>query len=344
MFYNLLEDGNKSYYVKYYAHGKQYKKKIGKHSEGIREGFCFKKRSDYINEARLGMVSHSKKYFDQVTKEYHNTKMTNATYKEMKSRYEHIIKPFFNTILLSKITQNDIYSFQQHLLETVVNKEGKCMSDATVNYYVTQVSSILRYAVSKGYLNGNVARNVKALKEDNTRDRYLEKNELDVLVDAVMHDEDLLLFVEMSMSTGGRMSAVMSVCKKDINLKNKSVSIRDEKGKEYYTAFLNERVMGLIRLGESKPNDRIYTSNVRRMQRQMKKVLDVLFNEGLDVSDSKNRVVIHTLRHTFASHLAINGTPIFTIQKLLNHKDIKQTMRYAKLSPDSGREDVNSIW
>ena len=54
----------------------------------------------------------------------------------------------------------------------------------------------------------------------------------------------------------------------------------------------------------------------------------------------KYKVVIHTLRHTFASHLAINGTPIFTIQKLMNHKDIKMTLRYAKLSPDSGRASV----
>jgi len=52
---------------------------------------------------------------------------------------------------------------------------------------------------------------------------------------------------------------------------------------------------------------------------------------------------IYSLRHTFASHLAINGTPIFTIQKLLNHKDINMTLRYAKLVPDSGRESVKGL-
>ena len=62
-----------------------------------------------------------------------------------------------------------------------------------------------------------------------------------------------------------------------------------------------------------------------------------------DLEDRKNKVVIHTLRHTFASHLAINGTPIFTIQKLMNHKDIKMTLRYAKLSPDSGREAILNL-
>ena len=50
--------------------------------------------------------------------------------------------------------------------------------------------------------------------------------------------------------------------------------------------------------------------------------LDRLFNIGLEKDDAKNRTVIHTLRHTFASHLAINGTPIFTIKELMNHSDV----------------------
>ena len=50
------------------------------------------------------------------------------------------------------------------------------------------------------------------------------------------------------------------------------------------------------------------------------------------------------LRHTFASHLAINGTPIFTIKELMNHSDIEQTMRYAKLAPDSGKKNVINLY
>ena len=69
-----------------------------------------------------------------------------------------------------------------------------------------------------------------------------------------------------------------------------------------------------------------------------------LFNTELAKDDRQNRVVIHSLRHTFASHLAINGTPIYTIQKLMNHKDINMTLRYAKLSPDSGRDYVDKLY
>ena len=87
-------------------------------------------------------------------------------------------------------------------------------------------------------------------------------------------------------------------------------------------------------------NDKLFTSNP---ERRLRKVLDELFNDGIDFTDRKNKVVFHTLRHTFASHLAIIGTPIFTIQKLMNHKDIKMTLRYAKLSPDSGREAILNL-
>ena len=48
----------------------------------------------------------------------------------------------------------------------------------------------------------------------------------------------------------------------------------------------------------------------------MLKILNGLFNQGIDYDDRKNKAVVHTLRHTFASHLAINGTPIFTMQNL----------------------------
>ena len=82
----------------------------------------------------------------------------------------------------------------------------------------------------------------------------------------------------------------------------------------------------------------------RTISRYLKPTLDRLFNKGLKVDDRKNRVVIHTLRHTFASQLAIAGTPILTIQKLMNHADIAQTMRYAKLAPDQGSEAVKGLY
>ena len=79
------------------------------------------------------------------------------------------------------------------------------------------------------------------------------------------------------------------------------------------------------------------------LQRRLKPILDDLFNQCIDENDSKNRFVVHSLRHTFASNLAIKGTPIYTIQKLMNHKDISSTLRYAKLDPRNGLEMVDAV-
>jgi integrase len=72
-------------------------------------------------------------------------------------------------------------------------------------------------------------------------------------------------------------------------------------------------------------------------------ILNELFNADLDIDNTANRVVIHTFRHTFGSWLAIAGTPIYTIKKLMNHENIEQTMRYAKLAPDQGFDAVRSL-
>jgi len=62
------------------------------------------------------------------------------------------------------------------------------------------------------------------------------------------------------------------------------------------------------------------------------------FNEGIE--DNRYKVVFHTLRHTFASWLALQGEPILTIKELLGHKTLEMTLRYAHLAPDQKREAV----
>lgn len=139
--------------------------------------------------------------------------------------------------------------------------------------------------------------------------------------------------------------------KKDVNITNKTVTLKDIKNNSTYKGFLNDDFSKHLKeyLNTLEINDYVVGATDTKyatttLQNKLKPILDRLFNKGLDLRDSKNRVVIHTLRHTFASQLAINGTPIFTIQKLMNHSNINMTLRYAKLSPDSGRDFVNDLY
>ena len=66
-------------------------------------------------------------------------------------------------------------------------------------------------------------------------------------------------------------------------------------------------------------------------------MVDVLgFNKG--VEDPRQKVTFHTLRHSFASWLALQGERLLTIRELLGHKSFAMTLRYAHLVPDEKRK------
>jgi site-specific recombinase XerD len=125
------------------------------------------------------------------------------------------------------------------------------------------------------------------------------------------------------------------------------VTIKNHKSNRTYRGFIHPSYKHIIEARVSKLRQIDYVVNGSATQisrtaisKVFAPIFEELFNSGLDKGDAKRRVVLHTLRHTFASQLARAGTPIYTIMKLMDHADINQTIRYAKLSPDNGRDNV----
>lgn len=58
------------------------------------------------------------------------------------------------------------------------------------------------------------------------------------------------------------------------------------------------------------------------------------FNRLRDQAGLRRDLVVHSIRHTAASWLAISGAPLRTIQEIAGHGSITSTMRYAHLSPE----------
>jgi len=345
---------DKTYYITYKNNlNKMVELKIGKFSEGVREAYCNAKRNEIVTKLRLGedlpavalkrtnksisVDDIAKIYFEY--KELHNTKSV----KSEKQRYENHIKPSFGKLNIDEVTLSQIENLQILKIKTLAPK--------TVNHILELFSTIFNYAITKEIFKGiNHIPKVKKLKVDNQRERYLDLNDIKILIDEVRSNELIYLFCLLALSTGGRITTIINIQKKDINLSSRTITLKDYKNNTTYNGFITNKIVDLIskNIDALDSNDYILQINSkkissRQMQKRLKPILDELFNQGLDANDSKNRTVIHTLRHSFASNLAINGTPIYTIQKLLNHKDINMTLRYAKLAPDSGKDMVDII-
>ena len=81
---------------------------------------------------------------------------------------------------------------------------------------------------------------------------------------------------------------------------------------------------------------------IQEVSDTFERVVDSLgLNKG--ITDRRQRVTFYTLRHTFASWLALEGVTILTIQKLMRHSNIQMTMRYAHLSPSHEKSELAKL-
>ncbi len=92
------------------------------------------------------------------------------------------------------------------------------------------------------------------------------------------------------------------------------------------------------------PGDIVFPNQLGAMQGRCARLFQEIFHRVLDAAgferaqrNGKRRWYIrfHDLRHTFASHWVMGGGDLFRLQKILGHKTVQMTMRYAHLAPDA---------
>jgi integrase len=344
---------DKVYMIQFKDIDNKYKfKTLGKYSEGIRVAFCKTQRDMIANKVKFGEQPPIIK--KKIKKEIVTLHCVFKLYKEHKAteskdiikteqKYKSNIYKLFGSMDINEISTDKIVSFRKTLLD-------KGRANSTINSNISFIGTLFNFAIEEGLyqkVNPIKSKRLKALKLDNKREKYLTLDEVKKLYKAIKDDKVLTLFVKLSLNMGSRLETTYNIRKKDINLDDGTITLYDFKREMTYTSFISNELRDELKehVKDLTANSRIInTSSSRIIQRGLKKHLDTLFNQGLAINDRKNRAVVHTLRHTFASHLAINSVPIFTIKELMNHANIDMTMRYAKLSPNNGKVAIQGLY
>ncbi len=133
-------------------------------------------------------------------------------------------------------------------------------------------------------------------------------------------------------SAGLRLGELLNLEIADIDSESMKIHIRGAEGKKDRYVMLSENVLKLLReyYKEFKPQK--YIIEGQNGGKYSPKSVQSVFKRSLKKAGIKKKASVHTLRHSFATHLLDDGTDIRYIQKLLGHKRLETTQIYTHVS------------
>jgi len=333
-----------TYYIKYRDHlGRQVKEKVGRRSEGMTPSQAAKIRFERIRAIENGDQVQSRQArrkaaisFAHYTENEYFTwaKANKSSWSREYSTYQIWIKPVIGEKALAAITVKDLEKIQENMA-----KAGR--APRTIRYAFDIVRQVFNHAIVRGAFKGtNPATLVKRPQADNRRVRFLTEDEARALLDELkQRSRQTWEMALLSLHTGMRAGEIFNLRWQNIDFENKLINIMDTKSGRNRQAHMTPEVESMLKAKEQgAPSDLVFPDRNGNRIVQISKAFDravaaLGLNDG--ITDPRQKVVFHTLRHTFASWLAIAGTPLHVIKELMGHQTLAMTERYSHLLPDA---------
>jgi integrase/recombinase XerD len=137
-------------------------------------------------------------------------------------------------------------------------------------------------------------------------------------------------------AAGLRVSEVVALRIGDIDSSRMVINVRQAKGKRDRTVMLAESLLKILReywRAHRPGNDYLFPSG-RSHERISARSVQKIVRIAASRAGIRKRVTVHTLRHSFATHLSEAGADLRVIQVLLGHTSYNTTMRYVHVSPE----------
>lgn len=271
--------------------------------------------------------SFVKKYleFSKLNKAY-------ATYEQEKGVLSSLSKFLKDgdTISIDKITHETIEKYKKYLIDDD-------RKTATCNKHLRTLSSCFREAVRWGLIKKNPVMGVRRLREVDTVVRFLTKEEIKKLMEALSVAPEFKKLVEFYLLTGFRRNEALFLdwedFKKDyIQIRNKPDFVtKTGQNRKFPRSKKIKKLISTLDTSKERP----FPYRPDWVSRR--------FSYYAGKAGLTNGVDLHCLRHTFASHLVMAGVDLVTVSKLLGHSSIQTTMIYAHLIPEHMAAAVEKV-
>lgn len=284
---------------------------------------------DFILEF-INTIKYEKKYSDYTI---------NGYLKDLDEFLEYIINN--NIKSFDKVEYQDIRLYVNYLHDSNY-------SNKTISRSISALRSFFKYLKSNNYINNNPMLLISNPKLPKSLPKCLNFEETEKLLN-VFDDSTIgirnSLILEILYSTGIRVSEVVNIKKHDINYSEKSIKITG-KGNKDRIVYYGSRCNDLLNIYLDKSYNKLNINNLDYLiisktgkkicDREIRKVID----EAAVKSGLKFKISPHVLRHTFASHMLLDGADLRSVQELLGHENLSTTQIYTHIS----NERIKSVY
>jgi len=344
------ERPDRCYWVAFKEAGKLIWERCGWASEGWTPEAAQKKRYELLEQGRAGEYKPKKErkaaqltFGELMEKHYlpwaekHKKHGPNDL-----SRYTHWLKSRFAKKPLKDMAPLDLERLKRDMREV-----GK--KEATIRHVLCIIRQAFNKAVVWRLWKGeNPCKGVSFPSPNNARQRFLTQGEAARLLEALnQRSSQVARIAAMSLYGGLRLGEVLGLTWSNVDTANKIIYVQDTKNRTSRPMFITDPIQKVLNdLPAGSPDEPLFPSKtgnpVQWLSKSFRAVVESLkLNEG--ISDPRERVTFHTLRHTYASWAVMAGVPLYVVGKALGHRTLTMTARYSHLAPDSHRAAFEAV-
>jgi len=275
-------------------------------------------------------------YFENLTEK---RKDSDGNHGNWRSTLVHLKKFVKFDLTFSQIDVKWLEDFKEFLNNETRTKSNTPLSQNSKNSYFNKVRAALKAAYKEGIIQRNPADNVEGIKAGEPEREFLTLDELQAMVKAECDVPILKQAFIFSALTGLRWSDVQKLVWSEIQHSNENgyyIRFTQKKTKGAETQPMSEQAFNLLG-ARGEADERVFVG-LRYSAWYNMKLLQWAMRAGITKT-----ITFHCARHTYATLQLTLGTDIYTVSKLLGHKDLKTTQIYAKVIDQKKQEAANKI-
>lgn len=244
------------------------------------------------------------------------------SYRTIKS-YVNVLKIFLDSFPKRNPESITVYEVENYLNSLVTDKK---ISQAYQKVVVGSIKLFFNELLRKNY-------KLNYLYPDRAEKKLpvvLDKSEIQLLLSSVDNLKHKTI-ISLIYGAGLRLNEVIEIKVSDIDSKRQLIKIIQGKGKKDRFVMLSEKLLFLLREYYKVYKPKIYLFEGQKADKYSARSVQAVFKKTLKKAKINKQATVHTLRHSFATHLLEAGTDIRVIQQLLGHSSIKTTQIYTQV-------------